>query len=240
MSKITRTGPSPAMVVAAVALSFAVAGTAVAGTDALKRAVTKSKVKQVAKKQANKVLNSRESQLNVNSAKSADNADKLDNLNSTDFLRSNAVAADGNADSADIDNFTTTTYTTVLSEPFTAPSAGFALITTAVGAADDASLAGAGALYTRVAIDTTATTADDFNSPAFYLAPSDGGTGTNTVVVPVTAGDHTANVQARAGGTGAYIFSRQITVLFVPSGDAGPVPYNAPKDGAGKGALGQD
>ena len=52
MRSFRLSGPSPAMVVACVALSFALAGSAVAGTDALNRAVTKSKVKQIAKKQA--------------------------------------------------------------------------------------------------------------------------------------------------------------------------------------------
>jgi hypothetical protein len=59
------------MVVAVVALSFALVGSAVAGTESLKKAVTKSKVRQIAKKQANKRINKRESSLNVNSAKSA-------------------------------------------------------------------------------------------------------------------------------------------------------------------------
>jgi hypothetical protein len=204
------------MVVAVVALSFALVGSAVAGTESLKRAVTKSKVKSIAKKQANKVLNKR----------------------AGEFLAANAVRAEGNASSVDIDNFTTATYADALSETFNAPSAGFALISSAVGAADDTSIAGNGALYTRIAVDGTPTTADDFKSPAQYIAADSGGTGTNTVVVPVTAGNHTATVQIRSGGTGAYIFSRQITVLFVPNGDATPVPYSGGKDGGGANGQG--
>ncbi len=69
--------PSPAMVIAVVALSFALAGTAVAGPDSLTRAVTKSKVKKIAKKQANKAIDQREGSLNV---KSADTADRLANV----------------------------------------------------------------------------------------------------------------------------------------------------------------
>jgi hypothetical protein len=71
--------PSPAMVVACVALSLALAGSAVAGTAVLDKAVTKSKVKKIAKKQgkkqANKVLTQREASLNVNSAVTATNAE---------------------------------------------------------------------------------------------------------------------------------------------------------------------
>lgn len=79
MSMITRSRPSPAMVVAVVALSFALVGSAVAGTGALDRALTKSKVRAIAKKQANKVLNQRESGLNVNSAKTANSATNATN-----------------------------------------------------------------------------------------------------------------------------------------------------------------
>ena len=216
MSRTPRMRPSPAMVVAVVALSFALVGSAVAGTDALKRAITKSKVRTIAAKQANKVLNQR----------------------AGEFLAANAVSAEANATSADIDDFTATTYTNALSETFNAPSAGFALISSAVGAADDASLAGTGALYTRITVDGTATTADDFNSPAFYIGASEGGTGTNTVVVPVSAGNHTATVQIRAGGSGAFVFSRQISVMFVPNGDATPIPFRDANDGGGANGQG--
>ena len=51
------------MILAAVALIFALAGTAIAGPDALTRAITKSKVKTIAKKQANKVFNARADEL---------------------------------------------------------------------------------------------------------------------------------------------------------------------------------
>ncbi len=50
--------PSPALVAAAVALCFAMVGTAVAGPDAISSKITKSKVKKISKKQATKVINS--------------------------------------------------------------------------------------------------------------------------------------------------------------------------------------
>jgi hypothetical protein len=78
MRSFRLSGPSPAMVVACVALSLALAGSAVAGTDALNRAVTKSKVKQIAKKQgkkqANKQLRKNVSNSHVNLADNATNA----------------------------------------------------------------------------------------------------------------------------------------------------------------------
>jgi hypothetical protein len=65
---------NPAMVVAALALILALVGTAVAGPDATTSKITKTKVKKIAKKQANKVLTRRAPTLDVNSARSADSA----------------------------------------------------------------------------------------------------------------------------------------------------------------------
>jgi hypothetical protein len=55
-SKGGRIRPSPAMVVAVVALVAAVAGTAIAGPGASTSAISKSKVKKIANKQINKRL----------------------------------------------------------------------------------------------------------------------------------------------------------------------------------------
>ena len=56
MGKSRRLGPSPAMVVAVVALVAAITGTAVAGPDA-STSVNRKKTKQIAKKQAKKQIN---------------------------------------------------------------------------------------------------------------------------------------------------------------------------------------
>ena len=63
--------PSPAIVVAVLALVFAMVGSAVAGTDGLSSKITKSKVKQIAKKQANKQINKKAPGLAVDSANTA-------------------------------------------------------------------------------------------------------------------------------------------------------------------------
>jgi hypothetical protein len=63
--------PSPAILVAALALIAAVAGTAVAGPDASTSAITKKKVKKIAAKQINKLA----PDLSVAHAASADRAD---------------------------------------------------------------------------------------------------------------------------------------------------------------------
>ena len=193
------------MIVAVVALSFALVGSAVAGTGSLRSKIGPAQVKSIARKQATRVVNSR----------------------TRDFVLSNAFFAQGAADPADIDNFTAGAYTTVLQEGFSAPEGGFAVINSAVGAVDDPSLPGAGALYSRVAVDGTPTTNDNFNSPAFYTAPGDGGTGTNTVVVQVGPGSHNAQLQIRSEGGGAYVLSRQLSVVVVPRGEGSPIPFAA-------------
>ena len=79
MSLSNRSRPSPAMVVAVVALSLALAGSAVAGTGALDKAITKSKVKQISKKQANKQIDKRAPGLSVANAVNAQNAVNAEN-----------------------------------------------------------------------------------------------------------------------------------------------------------------
>ena len=81
MSLNTRKRPSAAMIVAAVALCFALVGTAVAGTDSVSRALTKSKVKKIAKKQADKALKANVSGSHVNLADQATNANNANNAN---------------------------------------------------------------------------------------------------------------------------------------------------------------
>jgi hypothetical protein len=98
MSFLSRKRPSPAMVVACVALSFALAGSAVAGTEAVTSAITKKKVKKIAKKQANKQLKANVSGSHVNLADKATNADNATNAaNATNAVNAqNASAVNGN------------------------------------------------------------------------------------------------------------------------------------------------
>ena len=71
--------PSPALIVAVLALSIAVAGTAVAGvaTISVLDKQEKKQVKKISKKQANKRITKRASSLNVNSAKTAATANPV-------------------------------------------------------------------------------------------------------------------------------------------------------------------
>jgi hypothetical protein len=73
------------MIVAVVALSFALAGSAVAGTEALNKAVTKSKVKKISKKQANKQIKKKAPGLSVANAVNAENAVNATNAETANF-----------------------------------------------------------------------------------------------------------------------------------------------------------
>ena len=80
--------PSPALVVATAALCLALVGTAIAGPggvqDALTKAkLTKSKVKKISKKQANKQITKREPGLSVASAVTATSAESFGGMTAT-------------------------------------------------------------------------------------------------------------------------------------------------------------
>ncbi len=84
--RIRERRPSPAVIVAVLALVAALAGTAVAGPHASTSAINKKKVKKIAKKQINKLAPG----LHVASAESANtatNADLLDGIDSASLLR---------------------------------------------------------------------------------------------------------------------------------------------------------
>jgi hypothetical protein len=72
--KLFRRRPSAAFVVAVFALCFAIVGSAIAGTDASKKALSKSQVKKIAKKQANKAIKKAAPGLSVSHASTADTA----------------------------------------------------------------------------------------------------------------------------------------------------------------------
>ncbi len=72
-----RSSPSPAIVLAVLALVFAIAGSAVAGTAGLSSKITKSKVRSIAAKQADRRITERAPGLSVDRASTADNARNL-------------------------------------------------------------------------------------------------------------------------------------------------------------------
>jgi hypothetical protein len=85
----TRARPSPAIVVAVLALVAALAGTALAGTGAGTSAINKKKVKKIAKKQINKLAPG----LSVAHASTAGNADQAANANALGGRPASAFAS---------------------------------------------------------------------------------------------------------------------------------------------------
>jgi hypothetical protein len=107
-----RSHPSPAMVLAALALVFAMVGTAVAGPGAISSKITKAKVKKIAKKQINKAApglsvahadtaTSATNATNANNATNATNANNAANAtnlagkSAPDVVRWANINADG-------------------------------------------------------------------------------------------------------------------------------------------------
>jgi hypothetical protein len=72
VDRVTR--PSPATLVAAVAVTLALAGTALAGPDAVSERITKAKVRSIAANQADKRITARAPNLSVDHASTADNS----------------------------------------------------------------------------------------------------------------------------------------------------------------------
>jgi hypothetical protein len=84
--KSVRKGPSPAMIVAVAAIAFALVGTAVAANDgSIYPKLSKSKVKKIAKKQANKQLKANVNNSHVNLADKATDADSLGGIPAADY-----------------------------------------------------------------------------------------------------------------------------------------------------------
>jgi hypothetical protein len=256
MSLDTRKRPSPAMIVAALALCFALAGTAIAADPVAK--ITKSKVKKIAKKQADKRLKANVSGSHVNEADHANRANRADNAdnatNATNanslggvpaasYLQSANVRAEGFASSTDIDNFTSAAFTPIASKTFTAPTAGFAYVTASLSAQDDLSFPGIGDIYFRLAVNGTPVTNDTFYHQivmAGGIGGDGGNTGAVTDVIPVNAGSNTIALTAREDGSGSFILGRDISILFAPTGSASAIPHAKGGDGSGAGANAQD
>lgn len=98
-------GPSSAVIVAAVAVAFALVGTAIAGTEGLTEKINKAKVRSIAKKQADRLITSRASGLSVGSAQtaqSAETAEAADSANPVAFAHINANASVDVANSKNI------------------------------------------------------------------------------------------------------------------------------------------
>jgi hypothetical protein len=209
--------PSPALVISIVALIVAIGG----GTYAI--AISGKQTKKIVNKQIKK----KAPNLTVKRADVADNAKNLGQKPASAFLRSNGVRADGAGSTSPIDNFTTPTYTNLVSKTFSAPTKGFIELTGTISTEDDGSIPGNGFLLYRLVVDGTPLSNNDFahgistNAAGGVLQ----GSGAVTAVVAVSGGSHTVNLQAREVGTGDFVEGRELSSVFTPAGTAPTIPF---------------
>ncbi|WP_340536795.1 hypothetical protein [Nocardioides sp. GXZ039] len=147
-------------------------------------------------------------------------------------LKSGQVAAYGAAQSAFINDFTTGTFTPIVSKTFTAPTNGVLYITGTVSSEDDVTIPGIGGLQFNLNLDGTQLSNGTHEYAYDESSAGNGGSGSMTAVVPVTAGGHTVDLTARNFGGGSFILGREVSVLFVPSGSGFTPPAKpaAPKN----------
>jgi hypothetical protein len=214
----------------ATALAAGHLGKNTVGTKQLKNnAVTTAKIKKGAVTGAKVNLTSLgtvPTATNATHATSADNATNAKTLNglaSSSFMPSTAVRADGANVDTSIDNFTSNSFTNIVSKTFTAPSAGFIDVTGSLTTEDDETIAGDGFLLFRVTLDGNSISGSNEAAHSISTSVANGvlsGSGSTTQVVPVSAGSHTVALQAKEIGSGDFIEGREVSVLFVPNGSS--------------------
>ncbi len=155
------------------------------------------------------------------------NADRLDGLDATAFLGANKVRADGNHSSSSIDDFTGSGVS-VAATTFTAPAAGFIMISGSVSAEDDCTLTGRGNLFYSLRVDGSNVFGGFPNEVGHWAecgvdSGNIGGSGAVTAVVPVSAGAHTVDLVLSEGGSGSFIVNRSVTSVFTPNGSGSAI-----------------
>jgi hypothetical protein len=199
------------------------------GTKQLKKnAVTTQKIKKGAVTGAKVKVSSLPKVPSATNADHASNADTVGGLSASAFLASNGVRADGAGVAQYIDDFQTESFTDIVSKSFTAPSNGFIYVTGSLTTEADNTLGGEGELQFRIALDGSSPTSINDYAHQIDTNTANGvesASGSTTVVLPVSAGNHTASLQAQEIGEGDFIEGREISVLFVPNGSASSTPY---------------
>ncbi len=134
------------------------------------------------------------------------------------LLRTRDVAAYGDVEDANINDFTASDFTSLIATTFRAPRAGVLYITGSIAAMDDTSLGGDGRLAYRLRLDASPLTLSLQAHMLAYAGMGGADSGAVTSVVPVSRGQHTVHLDGLEDGTGSFITSREISVLFLPTG----------------------
>lgn len=224
MRFIRKHKPTPALIISLIALSVALGGTAYAAVSIPKNSIGTKQLKNKAVTQAKLANGSVRSTKIKNGAVTAS---KLSSSAASAFLGAADVRADGAASSEPIADFTSSTFTPIVSKTFTAPESGYALIIGTLSTEGDCADGPTGRLFYTLALGGTVLAADDEHE-ADSSCGSDvpGASGAVTDVVPVSAGTHTVSLDAQeSAGDSDYIEDEEISVLFVPNGSGPSIPY---------------
>ena len=125
-------------------------------------------------------------------------------------------------------DFTTNTYTPIVTKNLTAPRAGFLTVAASLYAEDDEDLVGKGRLYYAVRID-----GKDYAKGTLWYSGADGDyTGENgslNAVIPVAKGAHKVQLVVLVAGAGSYLYGGRITALYTAAGSSsGFSPFTRP------------
>jgi hypothetical protein len=221
MSRFSRTRPSPAMVVACAALSFALAGSAVAGTEVVTSTLgkqEKKQVKKIAKKQANKRLKANVSGSHVNLADQATNATNATNATTLGGAAADVYLNRGAAATSTNDTDVPVVPGEILQPvTITVPDGVSFVRSTGTTTFLDSDATGENYIFWVEQDQTCQLSGFGFDRRMFgESVPAN--TASQTLLWSVSPGTHTYRLCARAGGAGVSSISEALVVDTVARG----------------------
>lgn len=124
----------------------------------------------------------------------------------------------------EVDNFTSNSFTPVVTRSATTTAAGFLTINATLFAQDDFGLTGLGSLVYSLRIDGKLLS----GYRVLDFVGEQGLTGAITVVVPAAKGAHSVSLVARDDADGSYIQAAELSVTYSPTGASSGVLYEVP------------
>lgn len=125
-------------------------------------------------------------------------------------------------------DFTSSSYTPIVTRTLVAPRAGFLTVATTIYAEDDEDLVGFGELDYAIRVDGKL-----YAASTLWYARADGDfageNGALNAVIPVAKGAHTVQLVAREDGAGSYLYGGRVTALYTAAGaTSGFAPFTRP------------
>jgi hypothetical protein len=147
----------------------------------------------------------------------AHNADKVDGRHANQIVRATTLS-----DSADVNDFNSSTHVGLLTKSVQAPTKGILLVWGTIAAARDNNMPDEGILMARIRVGTGQSSLEQ-NVNLENAGTADGSIAISAAF-PVLKGTKTVVLEAREVGPGmAYIHDKSLTTLFVPFGNAGQI-----------------